>query len=160
MSVAAPNVLRSFAWLILLVQYMPQLAPQVPKNVPEADSIWQKSNEFMDDYIYANNRAHLGCKSFGAENHGGTIFTKMLCRIETWAWGTIQRYQKKKSQTPAERQMKPECMCGMHDPSNPSFRIKAPHQQAHGNAQLPDDDFYDYPYIDEDIEDLLGSCLS
>ena len=147
---AARDVLRNLAWLILLVRYMPQLAPQVPQNAPEAGNIWQKSNEFKEDYIYANSRAHLLHELCSAEGCGGAKFTDILCRIETWAWDTIQKYQKKKGQVSAELRMKPECMCRMHYTSSSSLRIKSLRRQRDGDAQSSDNDFYAYPFVADD----------
>ena len=147
MPAAAIHVLRNIAWLILLVQYMPQLAPQVPKNAPEAGSIWHESDEFVFDYDYANNRAQWLCSLCSTESAGGPLFLVILCQIETWAWDTIQRYQKKKGQVPAKRRIKPECMCRMHDTTKSSLRLKPSYRDSFEHPQSSDNDFYDYPFV-------------
>jgi hypothetical protein len=40
-------------WLLLIVFYLPQLNPEVRNPTAPASPIWQESDEFKEDYIWA-----------------------------------------------------------------------------------------------------------
>ena len=139
--------LRNLAWLILLIHYLPQLAPRVPKNAPDSGNIWQESPEFADDHSYIEDRARILYDLCCAENHGGRRFEEILCRIETWAWHTIQRFQKNQAKhIPPKCRVKPVCICKMHQVNSTFLCTKLSDLQVLGDAQPEDDDFYSYPY--------------
>ena len=130
---------------------MPQLSPAVPKNAPEADSIWQQSDEFGEDYAYIEDRARLLYNLCCAEGHGGPGFTALMCQIETWAWVTIQRFQGNRgNNVPSKRRMKPVCVCKMHCVNSTSLSMKAPETIVFSNMR-PRGDFYTYPFVDADF---------
>ena len=139
--------LRNLAWLILLIHYLPQLAPRVPKNAPDSGNIWQESPEFADDHSYIEDRAQILYDLCCAENHGGSRFEEILCRIETWAWHTIQRFQQNQAKhIPPKHRVKPVCICKMHQVNSTFLCTKLSDLQVLENAQPEDDDFYSYPY--------------
>ena len=158
--IAERPTLLGLAWLILLVLYMPQLSPLVPRNAPEADSIWQQSHEFSEDYTYVKDRARLLYELCCAEGHGGPGFTALMCQIETWAWDTVQRLQENKGpkHVPVKRRMKPVCMCEMHCVDSTSLSIKAPNTHAFSNMR-PNEEFYSYAYVDTDFSQPVSCSL-
>ena len=141
--------LRNLAWLILLIHYLPQLAPRVPKNAPDSGNIWQESPEFADDRSYIEDRARILYDLCCAENHGGRRFEEILCRIETWAWHTIQRFQQNKTKhIPPKCRVKPVCICKMHQVDS-AFNLctKSSDVWVLENVQHEDNGFYNYPYV-------------
>ena len=148
--------LRNLAWLILLIHYMPQLAPQVSKNTPGSGSIWQESSEFANDHSYIEDRARVLYDLCCAENHGGSRFKEILCRIETWAWRTIRRFQQNKTKRiPPKRRVKPVCICKMHQVDDSTFICtKSSDVQVLENVHSEYDDFYNYPYVS--LPTLMG----
>ena len=149
--IAERSTLLGLAWLILLVLYMPQLSPLVPRNAPEADSIWQQSHEFDEDYTYVKDRARSLYELCCAKAHGGPGFTALMCQIETWAWDTVQRFQGNKGpkHVPVKRRMKPVCICEMHCINSTSLSMKTPDTHVFTNMR-PDEDLYRYPIVDTD----------
>ena len=158
--IAERSTLLGLAWLILLVLYMPQLSPLMPRNAPEADSVWQHSHEFGEDYTYVKDRARLLYELCCAEGHGGPGFTALMCQIETWAWDTVQRFQEDKGKcVPIKRRMKPVCMCEMHCVNSTSLSLKAPDTHVFSDMRR-NEDFYSYAYVDIDFSLPVSSTLS
>ena len=139
------------AWLILLVRYIPKLPPAVPKNAPEADNIWQESQEFVPDFKFIRERAQQLYNLCCEDGHGGPRFAVLMCHIETWAWDTVQRYQDKTQRkfVPGDRRVSPVCMCNMHFKNPNIFYIKAAHAHILHPMQS-NEEFYRYPFIDTD----------
>jgi ABC-type Zn uptake system ZnuABC Zn-binding protein ZnuA len=93
---------KQMAWLLLTVLYLPQLTPEVKNKESPASPIWQKSQEFWEDYNRAKRAAVAVGRHLASEDPS---FKTEFEKLEDIFTNICERLSQMNSKTSAVKKM-------------------------------------------------------